>query len=136
MFIGSVQLSYKEMIKVMNIKQEFMQEIYLSLLSDSHTHNVQYIGTFKPLLLVETFSWNLCVMALRTNFTKVVLHNETLVFVTTAIVVTVAEVESGSTFRETFLTKEVKWCLEKLTMLQGATPSETWFATSLHTSSS
>ena len=37
-----------------------------------------------------------------------VLHGETLVFVTTAIVATVAEVESGSTFRETCLATEVQ----------------------------
>ena len=42
------------------------------------------------------------------KFHKVVLHGETLVFVTTAIVVTVAEVEGGSTFRETCLATEVQ----------------------------
>ena len=42
------------------------------------------------------------------KFHKVVLHGETLVFVTTAIVATVAEVESGSTFGETYLATEVK----------------------------
>ena len=36
------------------------------------------------------------------------LHGETLVFVTTAIVATVAEVESGSTFGETCLATEVQ----------------------------
>ena len=36
------------------------------------------------------------------------LHGETLVFVTTAIVVAVAEVEGGSTFRETCLAMEVQ----------------------------
>ena len=41
------------------------------------------------------------------KFHKVVLNCET-VFVTTAIVATVAEVESGSTFRETCLATEVK----------------------------
>ena len=42
------------------------------------------------------------------KFHKVVLHGESLVFVTTAIVATVAEVESGSTFRETRLATEVQ----------------------------
>ena len=42
------------------------------------------------------------------KFHKVVLHGETLVFVTSAIVATVAEVESGSTFRETCLAMEVQ----------------------------
>ena len=42
------------------------------------------------------------------QFQKVVLHGETLVFVTTAIVATVAEVESGSTFRETCLATVIK----------------------------
>ena len=36
------------------------------------------------------------------------LHGKTLVFVTTAIVATVAKVESGSTFRETCLATEVQ----------------------------
>ena len=45
------------------------------------------------------------------KFHNVVLHGETLVlvvFVTTAIVATIAEVESGSTFRETCLVTEVQ----------------------------
>ena len=42
------------------------------------------------------------------KFHKVVLHGETLVFVTTAILATVAEVESGSTFRVTCLATEVQ----------------------------
>ena len=42
------------------------------------------------------------------KFHKVVLHGETLVLVTTAIVATVAEVEIGSTFRETCLAAEVQ----------------------------
>ena len=76
----------------------------------------------KPLLHVETFSWDL-------------LHGETLVFVTTAIVATVAEVESGSTFRETCLATDVqKVYFTKPTLLHGATPAETCFATPLRTS--
>ena len=42
------------------------------------------------------------------KFHKVVLHGETRVFVTTAIVATVAEVESGSTFDKTCLATEVQ----------------------------
>ena len=42
------------------------------------------------------------------KFHKVVLHGETLVLVTTAIVPSGAEVESGSTFGETCLATEVK----------------------------
>ena len=42
------------------------------------------------------------------KFHKVALHGETLVFVTTAIVATVAEVESGSTLSETCLVTEVQ----------------------------
>ena len=42
------------------------------------------------------------------KFHKVVLHGETLVFVTIAIVATVAEVESGSTFHETCLVTDVQ----------------------------
>jgi len=64
---------------------------------------------------------------MRNKFHQVVLHGETLVFIATEIVANVAEVESGSTFRETCL-------VTKLTMLHGATPAETCFASSLHTS--
>ena len=42
------------------------------------------------------------------KFHKVVLHGETLMFVTIAIAVTVAEVESRSTFGETCLATEVQ----------------------------
>ena len=42
------------------------------------------------------------------KFHKVVLHGETLVFVTTAVAATVAKVESGSIFRETCLEREVQ----------------------------
>jgi len=42
------------------------------------------------------------------KFHKVALHGETLVFVTTAIVATVAEVESDSTLGETCLVTEVQ----------------------------
>ena len=42
------------------------------------------------------------------KFHKVVLHGETLVFITTGIVATVAEVESGSTFGETCVATEVQ----------------------------
>ena len=42
------------------------------------------------------------------KFHKVVLHGETFVFVTSAIVATVAEVGSGSTFGETCLATEVQ----------------------------
>ena len=42
------------------------------------------------------------------KFHKVVLHGENLVFVTTVIVASIAEVESGSTFRETCLATEVQ----------------------------
>ena len=53
------------------------------------------------------------------KFHKVkVLHSETLVFVTTAIVATVAEVESGSTFPET------EKISDKLTILHGVTSAE------------
>ena len=62
-----------------------------------------------------------------------VLHGETLVFVTTAIVATVAEVESGSTFRETCLATEIQKvsrnrpCYKVQRLLKR-------FATPLHTS--
>ena len=48
-----------------------------------------------------------CLSSLWTQF-KVVLNGETLFFVTTTIVATVAEVESGSTFRETCLATDVQ----------------------------
>ena len=55
-------------------------------------------------------------------------------FITTAIVATVAEVESSSTFRETCLATEVQKSFMKPIMLHGATPAETCFAAPLHTS--
>ena len=63
-----------------------------------------------------------------------VLHGETVVFIATAIVATVAEVESGSTFRETCLATEVQKSFTKPTMLDGVTPAETYFAPSVQTS--
>ena len=65
----------------------------------------------------------------RDQLQEVVLHGETLVFITTAVV---AEVESVSTFRETFLATEVQTSFTKPTMSQGATPAETCFAVLLH----
>ena len=70
----------------------------------------------------------------REQFHEEVLHGETLVFIITVIVATVAEVESGSTFRETCLATEVRKSFRKLTMLHGATPAETCFTVPLHTS--
>ena len=46
----------------------------------------------------------------------------------------VAEVESGSTFRETCLATEVRKSFTKPTMLHGAMPADTCFAAPLHTS--
>ena len=58
-----------------------------------------------------------------------VLHGETPVFITTAIAATVAEVESGSTFRETCLATEVQNSFTKPTMLlHGAMAPEICFA--------
>ena len=45
----------------------------------------------------------------------------------------VAEVESGSTFFETCLAREVRKTLTKPNMLHGTTPAETCFAAPLHT---
>ena len=58
----------------------------------------------------------------------------TLVFIATVIFATVAEVESGSTFRETCLTTEIRESFMKLTILHGATPAETCFAVPLQIS--
>ena len=71
---------------------------------------------------------------MRNKFHQVVLHGEALVFFATAIVATVAEVESDPTFRETCLATKVQKSFTKLTMLHGATPAETCFASSLHAS--
>ena len=54
-------------------------------------------------------------------------------FITTAIVATVAEVESSSTFRETCLTTEVQKSLMKPTVHR-PTPAKPCFAAPLHTS--
>lgn len=55
------------------------------------------------------------------QYHEVALHTETLVLVTTAIAVTVAEVESGSTFCETHLSTEVQKGFMRRTMLHSAT---------------
>ena len=70
------------------------------------------------------------------KFHKVVLHVETLVLVTTAIVATVAEVEIGSTFREICLATEVQkvsrnqpcYTVQRLLKLEFATPLHTSFS--------
>ena len=53
------------------------------------------------------------------------------VFITTTIV---AEVESGSTFREAFLVTEVQESYKTRTMLHSATPAETCFSSKLRRS--
>lgn len=70
----------------------------------------------------------------RDQFHEVVLHSETLVFVTTQIVATVTEVNSGSTFPETCLATEIQQSFTKPTMLHSATLAETCFAVLLHIS--
>ena len=71
---------------------------------------------------------------MRNKFNQVVLHGETLFFFATAIVAIVAEVESGSTFREICLATEAQKSFTKPTMLHGAMPAVTCFASSFHTS--
>ena len=66
--------------------------------------------------------------AMQDQFQEVESHGETLVSITTAIVATIEEVESGSTFRKTCLATEDEM---KPTMLHGVTPSKTYLATPL-----
>ena len=73
-------------------------------------------------------------MVLQNKFHKVVLHGETLVFSPLRPLRAVAEVESGSTFHETCLAREVRKRFMKPTMLYGAAPAETCFAALLHAS--
>ena len=68
----------------------------------------------------------------RGQFHEVVLHSETLVFVTTQIVATVTEVNSGSTFPETCLATEMQQSFTK--PLHSVTLAETCFAVLLHIS--
>ena len=70
----------------------------------------------------------------RDQFLEVVLHGETLVFSPLRPLPVVAEVESGSTFRETCLATEARKSSTKPTMLHGAMPAESCFAKPLHTS--
>ena len=70
----------------------------------------------------------------RDQFHQVVLHGETRFFSPLRLLRAFAEVESGSTFRETYLATEVRKRFEKLTMVHDATPAETYFAAPLHTS--
>ena len=53
------------------------------------------------------------------------LHVETPVVITAVIIATVAEVESGSTFRKSCLATKVQKFFTKPTMLDGAMPPET-----------
>ena len=59
---------------------------------------------------------------------KVVLHGETFVFSPLRPLRAVAQVESGSTVRETCFATEVRKSFTKPTLLHGATPAETCFA--------
>ena len=52
------------------------------------------------------------------------LHSETLFFPPLRPLRAIAEVENGSTFRETCLAMEVRKSFTKPTMLHGATPAE------------
>ena len=70
----------------------------------------------------------------RDQFHEVLLHGETFLFSPLQPLQAVAEVESGSTFRETCLATEVRKSFTKPTMLHGASPAETYFAAPLHTS--
>ena len=69
----------------------------------------------------------------RDQFHEVVLHGETPVFSPLQPLRDVAEVESGSTFRETCLATEVRKSFTKPTMLYSATPAEICFAAPLRT---
>ena len=62
-------------------------------------------GLRRMLALSRCYTLKLVCNGVANKFHKVVLHGETLVFVTTTIV---AEVESGSTFGETCLATEVQ----------------------------
>ena len=55
-------------------------------------------------------------------------------FITSAMVVTVAEIDSGFTLRDTCLAAEVQKSFTKPTILHGATPAETCFPASLRIS--
>ena len=63
-----------------------------------------------------------------------VLYSETLDFITSAMVATVAEIDSGSTLRDTCLATEVQKGFTKPAMLHGATPAKTCFAAPLRIS--
>ena len=73
------------------------------MVAHQHRYSPVLSRCYRLKLLAETCVCN----GVANNFHKVVLHGETLVFVTTAIVATVAEVESGSTLRETSLATDV-----------------------------
>ena len=68
------------------------------------------------------------------QYHEVALHTETLVLVTNAIVVTVSEVESGSTFCETHLSTQVQKGFMRQTTLHSATRAQTHFTALPYTS--
>ena len=55
-------------------------------------------------------------------------------FITSAMVATVAEIDSGSTLHDTCLTTEVQKSFTKPTIFHGATPAEFFFAAPLQVS--
>ena len=55
-------------------------------------------------------------------------------FITSAMVATVAEIDSGSALYDTCLTTEVEKIIMKPAILHGAAPAETCFAAPLHVS--
>ena len=63
-----------------------------------------------------------------------VLYGETLDFITSAMVETLAEIDGGSTLCDTLPQMEVQKSFTKSTMLHSATPAETCFTLPLHIS--
>ena len=103
----------------------------VNLCDDFDDFKLSYSYTLK--LLAETCLQRCCKTE-RDQFNEVVLHGETLVFSPLRPLRAVAEVESGSTFRETCLATEVRKIFTKPAMLHGATPAETCLIVPLHTS--
>ena len=86
------------------------------------------------LTLVSKFVVPVSVWRSVTRPSETTLRGVVRYFITSAMVATVAEIDSGSTFHDTCLITEVQKSFTTPTILHGATPAETCFAAPLHVS--
>ena len=96
-----------------------------------HFKDRNLFGTFT---LVSKFVVPVPVWRSVTRPSETTLRGVVRYVITSAMVATVAEIDSGSTLHGTCLMTEVQKSFTKPTILHGATPAETCFETPLHVS--